>query len=377
MNKKRFRAAAAQTLARLGDVKHNIEVAAQLVNEAVRQGAELVVLPECMNTGYLFDSAEHCRALAERVPDGPFGSAISALAREHGIFVASGITEWDDTRGRIFNSGIMFDRNGKLAVHYHKQFLATHDQNWFSFGERGCPVVDTDLGRIGLMICFDGRIPEIARSLALQGAEIIVDMANFFAMDQADMWGPARCYENGVWLVAATKAGYERSIYYPGGSMIVDPNGRVAAKMPYDRHGVIVADVSPEFAREKPIYSANDKFADRRPSTYGMLVEDYRDLPVAKTAHEPIVPALHHQGGGSANPCRRRRSLRGRLRDARSRRQARRAGPYLAGIRADRDLGAECGRSRARRRGRQSAHRCRCGDRKAPRLCHRVADRGA
>ena len=291
MNKKRFRAAAAQTLARLGDVKHNIEVAAQLVNEAVRQGAELVVLPECMNTGYLFDSAEHCRALAERVPDGPFGSAISALAREHGIFVASGITEWDDTRGRIFNSGIMFDRNGKLAVHYHKQFLATHDQNWFSFGERGCPVVDTDLGRIGLMICFDGRIPEIARSLALQGAEIIVDMANFFAMDQADMWGPARCYENGVWLVAATKAGYERSIYYPGGSMIVDPNGRVAAKMPYDRHGVIVADVSPEFAREKPIYSANDKFADRRPSTYGMLVEDYRDLPVAKTAHEPIVPA--------------------------------------------------------------------------------------
>src|SRR5215469_15020973 len=146
-------------------------------------------------------------------------------------------------------------------------------------------VVDTDLGRIGLMICFDGRIPEIARSLALQGAEIIVDMANFFAMDQADMWGPARSYENGVWLVAATKAGYERSIYYPGGSMIVDPNGRVAAKMPYDRHGVIVADVSPEFAREKPIYSANDKFADRRPSTYGMLVEDYRDLPVAKTAH--------------------------------------------------------------------------------------------
>jgi len=106
--------------------------------------------------------------------------------------------------------------------------------------------VDFEIGRHhGLpeltVICFDGRIPEIARSLALQGAEIIVDMANFFAMDQADMWGPARSYENGVWLVAATKAGYERSIYYPGGSMIVDPKGRVVAKMPDDRHGVIGA----------------------------------------------------------------------------------------------------------------------------------------
>src|SRR5271166_291141 len=133
---KRFRAAAAQTLARLGDITHNIELSKQLVNEAVRQGAELVVLPECMNTGYLFDSPDHCRALAERVPDGQFVAAMSALAREHHVFIASGITEWDPARD---------DRKGELAIHYHKQFLATHDQNWFSFGERGCPVVETDL----------------------------------------------------------------------------------------------------------------------------------------------------------------------------------------------------------------------------------------
>src|SRR6266540_3253709 len=295
MKKKSFRAAVTQTLARLGDIDHNIELSKQLVNEAVRQGAELVVLPECMNTGYLFDSADHCRMLAERVPDGHFVSAMSLLAREHNIFIASGITEWDPTRERVFNSGILLDRNGKIAIHYHKQFLATHDQNWFSFGERGCPVVDTDIGRIGLLICFDGRIPEIARSLALQGAEIIVDMANFFAMDQAEMWGPARAYENGVWLVAATKAGYERSIYYPGGSMIVDPNGRVVAKMPYDRHGVIVANVLPELAHDKAIYAGNDRFADRRPTTYEILVRNYQDTPVSKIANEPIVLAIHIQ----------------------------------------------------------------------------------
>ena len=70
-----------------------------------------------VDTGYLFDSAEHCRALAETVPDGRFVSAMAALARKHGIFIASGITEWDPSRRRIFNSGIMLDRKGEVAIH--------------------------------------------------------------------------------------------------------------------------------------------------------------------------------------------------------------------------------------------------------------------
>lgn len=291
MSKRRFRAAAVQTLARLGDYDHNIALAARYVEEAVRQGAELVVFPECMDTGYLFDSPAHCRELAETVPEGPFVTALAGLAREHGIYIASGITEWDPAKEKIFNSGILLDRSGSVAAHYHKQFLATHDQNWFSFGERGCPVVDTDLGRVGLLICFDGRIPEIFRAMAMQGAEIIVDMANFFAMDQADMWGPARSYENGVWLVAATKAGYERSIYYPGGSMIVDPKGRVLAKVPYDTHGLAVADIDPGQAADKSIYAANDKIADRRPETYQLMAVPHDETPVSKVAETPVIPA--------------------------------------------------------------------------------------
>ncbi|WP_193367780.1 carbon-nitrogen hydrolase family protein [Pelagibius marinus] len=291
MTTRRFRAAAVQTLAALGDYDHNIALATKFVEDAVRQGVELVVFPECMDTGYLFDSPAHCRELAETVPDGPFVSALATLSREHGIYIASGITEWDAGKEKVFNSGIMFGRKGEVVCHYHKQFLATHDQNWFSFGERGCPVVETDLGKIGLLICFDGRIPEIFRSMAIQGAEVIVDMANFFAMDQADMWGPARAYENGLWLVAATKAGYERSIYYPGGSMIVDPKGRVLSKVPYDTHGMAVADIDPEAAGDKSIYTANDKIADRRPETYGIMTVSYADTPVSTVAETPIVPA--------------------------------------------------------------------------------------
>ncbi|MGX7741070.1 carbon-nitrogen hydrolase family protein [Rhodopseudomonas parapalustris] len=291
MTKRRFRAAAVQTLAKLGDFDFNIALATAYVEDAVRQGAELIVFPECMDTGYLFDSPEHCRELAETLTDGPFVKALAALSRKHGVYIASGITEWDPAKQKIFNTGIMFDRNGEVACHYHKQFLATHDQNWFAFGERGCPVVDTDLGKIGLLICFDGRIPEIFRAMTMQGAEVIVDMANFFAMDQADMWGPARSYENGVWLVAATKAGYERSIYYPGGSMIVDPKGRVLSKVPYDTHGLSIATIDLDAAADKSIYTANDKIADRRPETYGIMALPYEKTPVAGIADRPLIPS--------------------------------------------------------------------------------------
>lgn len=291
MTKRRFRAAAVQTLAALGDYACNIALARKYVEDAVRQGAELIVFPECMDTGYLFDTPEHARALAETVPDGPFVAALADMSRQHGVYIASGITEWDREREKVFNSGIMFDRSGDVACHYHKQFLATHDQNWFAFGERGCPVVDTDLGRIGLLICFDGRIPEIFRTMTLLGAEIIVDMANFFTMDQADMWGPARAYENGVWLIAATKSGYERSIYYPGGSMIADPTGRVVAKVPYDTHGMAVANIEPECATDKTVYTSNDKIADRRPETYGLMSVPYAQTAVSRLADTPIVPS--------------------------------------------------------------------------------------
>ncbi|HEX9811059.1 MAG TPA: carbon-nitrogen hydrolase family protein [Burkholderiales bacterium] len=289
MANKTFRAAVVQTLAPLGDLDANIDLLRRYTEQAARLGAKLVVFPECMNTGYLFDSAEHCAKLAEPV-NGLFVQAMAELARKYGMHIASGITEKDAAKAKIFNSGVLLDPSGELVLHYHKQFLATHDQNWFAFGERGCPVVDTELGRIGLLICFDGRIPEIARSLALQGAQIIVDMANFFEMDQAEMWVPARALENGVWFVAATKSGVERSIYYPGGSMIVAPSGDVLARMPYDTHGVISAEIDPAAALNKSWHGGGDKFADRRPSTYSILGKPVEETPLPQSLAASLVP---------------------------------------------------------------------------------------
>lgn len=283
-----FRAAVVQTLAELGDIPANIALVRSYVEEAVRQGAQLVVFPECMNSGYLFDSLEHAREIAEPL-DGEYPRAIQSLCREYGLHIATGFTELSED-GRIFNSGLFYDSEGTLRLHYQKQFLATHDQNWFECGIHGNPVIDTALGRIGLLICFDGRIPEIARSLALQGADVILDMANFFAMDQADLWVPARAFENGVWIVAATKAGVERSIYYPGGSMIVSPDGEVAAYVAQDTHGVASWDIDLARARSKRWIAGGDRFADRRPETYRLIDKPLEETPLGPILDSPLIP---------------------------------------------------------------------------------------
>lgn len=285
-----YRAAAVQTLAKIGDIDANLEICEHFVQEAARQGVKLLVFPECMNVGYLYDSVDHARNVAETL-DGKFVSGLARMARQNGMFIASGITEWDTESEKVFNSGVLLDKSGQIVSKYHKQFLATHDQNWFAFGTRRFPVVDTELGRLGMMICFDGRIPEIARCTALSGAQVIVDMANFFVLDQAEMWGPARAYENGVWLCAATKAGQERAIYYPGGSMIVDPRGNIRAQVPYDVHAMAVTEIDPTLADDKGFAPGADKFADRRPDVYAVLAKPYETTPVAAVVKEPIVPS--------------------------------------------------------------------------------------
>ncbi|MFQ3451988.1 carbon-nitrogen hydrolase family protein [Bradyrhizobium sp. UFLA01-814] len=289
MKSYQYRAAVVQTLAVLENVEANLEICAHYTKLAALRGTRLIVFPECMNVGYLYDSIPHARQVAEPA-NGRFVNALAKLAREYDMFIASGMTEWDPTAEKVFNAGVLLDRRGDLVVHYHKQFLTTHDQNWFAFGERGFPVAETELGRIGLMICFDGRIPEIPRCTALVGAQVIVDMANFFLIDQADMWRPARAFENGVWICAATKSGQERSIYYPGGSMIVDPAGNLRAKVAYDTHGMAVSDIDPTLADNKRHPLGSDKFADRRPETYQVLTLPYDETAVAEVSKRSIIP---------------------------------------------------------------------------------------
>ena len=94
-----------------------------------------------------------------------------------------------------------------------------------------------------------------------------------------------------MWLVAATKAGYERSIYYPGGSMIVDPKGGCFPRSPTTPTAWRSADIDLDAAADKSIYAANDKIADRRPETYGIMALPYEQTPVFGVAEKPLIPS--------------------------------------------------------------------------------------
>ncbi len=141
--------ACCQLAPELGDTAANRDLAAGAVVDAVRQGASVVVLPELMSSGYVFESQAEARACAE-LPDGPTVTAWSRLAVEHDIVIVGGFCE--ATAGdEVFNSAALVDSGGLRCV-YRKVHLWDAEPRWFAAGSASPPVVPTRLGRIGVMI---------------------------------------------------------------------------------------------------------------------------------------------------------------------------------------------------------------------------------
>jgi predicted amidohydrolase len=270
-------------MATLGDPAGNLERIRSLVGEVTAQGARVVALPEAMNAGYLFDDREHALSLGEPI-DGDFVHGLARLADETGAWLACGISERDGDE--LFNSAVLVGpRCGVAAVH-RKVNLAPHDRRWFSRGDGRPALADTPMGRLGLFICFDSRLPWVSRNLALGGADLLVNCANFFSEDKAVLHLPVRAAENGVPVLAASKAGPERAATYRGGTCALDADGATVAVLGPDvPEGILVADLDlspePRLAR----------LAGRRPDAYVLLDEPFSQTPAARREAEPVVVA--------------------------------------------------------------------------------------
>ncbi len=217
-------------------IKSNVEKCVEYVERCVdATGAELVVLPESATTGFTPGlPAEALWDLVAEIP-GPLTEPVQQTARRLGVHVVIGSYQRGPERGTVRNTAALIGPSGEVLGAYHKTHVfcgeGRAEGGWVTPGDEAV-VVDTELGRIGLIICFDGDYPELARIEAVRGAEVICRPSAL--LRSADIWeltNRARAYDNHVYLVGANAVGADPAgVLYFGNSMIVTPMAEVVAR---------------------------------------------------------------------------------------------------------------------------------------------------
>jgi predicted amidohydrolase len=270
------RVAVVQLDPKLGEPERNLEVCLERLEAAAAAGAELLVLPECAIPGYMFDSLEEGLAFAEEVP----GSSVETLERECarlGMHAVCGLLERDGDRLR--NAAVLVGPEGLIGTYWktHLPFLGV---DRFTTAGDELHVWETALGRIGVEICYDLRFPEVTRTLALHGADLVAHPTNFpmAAKVQTEVITLARAAENRIYLLTANRVGKERWGEFCGQSQIVDPYGVRLAEADPTEEVMLVGEVDHEKARDKDYVIPGEYelylFGHRRPELYGALVEE-------------------------------------------------------------------------------------------------------
>ena len=249
-----------------GNVQANLNRVEKLI-EGKR--ADLFVLPELFSTGYRFRNMEESHHYAEKVPDGLTTSFLCSLAKVMDSYFIAGLVETDTEQ--IYNSSVVVGPEGFLG-RYRKIHLFDTEKVCFHAGREVPPVFDLRGAKVGVMICFDWRFPETARSLALKGAEIIAHPSNL-VLPHCPQAMITRCLENRIFAITADRVGDEsrvpnESLHFIGQSQVVDPDGNVLVRASDTKEEVCIVEIDLEKAREKFLNPKNDIFKDRRPDLY-------------------------------------------------------------------------------------------------------------
>jgi predicted amidohydrolase len=222
--------AVAQMKPQLGEAEENLVKMSETISRiASQQRVDLIVFPELITSGY--ELGVRFTELAQRIP-GPAVNLIAQRANEYGVYIAFGMVTKEKVESVIYNSAVMVGPDGELLDVYNKIHLRGEERMAFREGFK-LPVIDTEFGAVGMMIGYDLAFPEVARSLVLDGAEILCVLANWEAavMDEWKTYLRARAYENAVFVVGANRVGEDITVTFGGESMIVGPRGQIYASL--------------------------------------------------------------------------------------------------------------------------------------------------
>jgi N-carbamoylputrescine amidase len=251
------------------DPEKNLETALDRIREAAVRGAQVVCLPELFQTQYFCQREDAALFdLAEPIP-GPASSKLSALAKELRIVVIGSLFE-KRAPGVYHNTAVLFDTSGELRGLYRKMHIPDdplyYEKYYFTPGDLGFKAFNTELGRLGTLVCWDQWYPEGARLTALQGAEVLfyptaigwhpAEKAEF-GESQHDAWRTiqrAHAIANGVYVAVVNRVGFETGnirgnaasgagLEFWGGSFLSDPFGRVIAEGSHDKEEILVGEV--------------------------------------------------------------------------------------------------------------------------------------
>ncbi|MCH2212007.1 MAG: carbon-nitrogen hydrolase family protein [Fuerstiella sp.] len=249
-----------------------------LVAEASR-GCELIVFPECFVSGYCFGSKEEAILNAQPL-NGPFTESVVNLCSHNKCSAVFGMVERD--QDDIFNTAVLTGPQGIIGF-YRKVHLPWLGVDRFTTpGNAPFRVFDINGVRVGMLICYDAGFPEAVRSLALDGADIVVLPTNWppGAEQLAAHAINTRAMENSIYFLAANRIGTERGFQFIGSSRICDTTGKTLVSADHRDESVLRVSIDPDLARNKRITRVPgehiiDRIADRRPEMYGRLCEQH------------------------------------------------------------------------------------------------------
>jgi predicted amidohydrolase len=261
--------------------EHNLSRCLEMIQVTAKKGARLIVFPECALTGYCFSSLGEALPLAEPIP-GPSTDKLTAACRELNVYVVIGLMEKD--RNRCYNAAAFIGPQGLVGKHrkVHLPYLGV--DRFVNHGDLPFTVYDTEVGRMGIGICYDVNFPEHARVMALQGADLIVVPTNWPAGLESipSLVIPTRALENHTYCVAINRVGEERGFKFIGRSKVAHWLGLTLADGKPDEEDILYAEIEPATARDKHLVIVPgefevDLFNDRRPEFYDPLTKPLAD----------------------------------------------------------------------------------------------------
>jgi len=214
----------------LGEIEENLVKISDYVSKiANQQKVDLILFPELVTSGY--ELGVKFTQVAQLVP-GPTVNLLSQRAQQLGVYIGFGMVAKERVESILYDAAVLIGPDGELIGDYHKLHLKGEERMAFREGYR-LPVFETEIGNIGFVLGWDLAFPEVARSMVLDGAEILCSLASWEKED-IDEWKTflkARAMENAVFVAGSNRVGEDVTINFGGESMIVSPRGRVLASL--------------------------------------------------------------------------------------------------------------------------------------------------